>query len=361
MHHLSRGSFETAEILLDLGAKLSANSFFDTVLPSFTQRGVSFLRRLLRYSKETGTPVQWNGIGLYSFELEGRSKYINGVTPLHYIPSEGLNEILDLYIDGGLLGDINVTTADGDTAVHLAAIHDQAAAIYRLHVQGASLAMQSHDGSTALHLAIRTRSLSAVKVLLESGARNSLDAVAMTPRMYASALNDEDMIKLLDRHLPLDVETSSSVDANSTSRKHMKFLAQSLEDAIIKDDLEECQRLHRAGCSLDTSMPSCHGCSPMLKAVRWERLRIVEWLLHCKATTLKAACDHHEGDNTIEFAISFASLNPILSQLLTQYIEQGGDLLSGDHYPLRCVIKYHNQEGLRVFLDFVRDMAESIR
>lgn len=360
VHSLSRGSFETAEILLDLGANLSANSFFDTVLPSINQRGVSFLRRLLRYSKETGTPVQWNGIGLYSFELEGRSKYINGVTPLHCIASEGLNEILDLYIDGGLLGDINVTTADGYTAVHLAAIHDQAAAIYRLHVQGASLVMQSHDGSTALHLAIRTRSLSAVTVLLESGAKNSLDAVAMTPRMYASALKDEDMIKLLDRHLPLDVETSSFVDENSISRKRMKFLARSLEDAIIKDDLEECKRLHRAGCSLDTSMPSCHGCSPMLQAVRWERLHIVEWLLHCKATTLKAACDHDEGDSTIEFAISLASLNPILNQLLTQYIEQGGDLLSGDHYPLRCVIKYHNQEGLRVFLDFVRDMAESI-
>lgn len=360
-HHLSRDSFETAEILLDLGANPSANSTFDLVRSSLTQRGVLFLRRLLRYSKETGTPVQWNGTGLYSLELEGRSKNINGVTPLHYIASQGLNEILDLYIDEGLLGDINVTAPDGYTAVHLAAIHDQAAAIHRLHVQGASIAMQSHDGSTALHLAIRTRSLSAVKILLELGAQSSLDAVAMTPRMYASALKDEDMIKLLDRHLPLDVETSSFVDANSVSWKRMNFLARSFEDAIMKDDLEECQRLHRAGCSLDTSMPSCHGCSPMLIAVGYERLHIVDWLLQCKATTLKAACDHHKGCSAIELAMGFASLNPILNRLVTQYVEQGGDILGGDHYTLAWAIYHHNNEGLRVFLDFVKEMAERIR
>ena len=361
VHLLFRGFFETAEILLDLGAKPSTNSVFDSVRASSNQKNsLSFLKRLLRYSKETGTPVQWNPIVSYSLQFEGSLKNINGATPFHYIASGGLNEILDFYIGGGLLGDVNVQTTDGYTAVHLAAIQGQAAVIYQLHVQGASLTNQSYDGSTALHLAVRMKSLSTVKVLLELGAKSSLDAVAMTPRMYAFALKDEQMIKLLDQHLPLDVEISS-VDANSISRKHMKFLAQSLEDAITNDDLEECQRLHRMGCSLDTSMPSCHGCSPMLRAIRYERVRIVDWLLNSKATTLKACCDYHGSRSAIELAISFATFNPILKRLLTQCVEQGGNIFGGDYRLLEVAIAKHNNEGLRVFLDLLKEMAESIR
>ncbi|KAF2811526.1 ankyrin [Mytilinidion resinicola] len=361
VHHLSRGAYGMAEVLLELGANPFVNSAFDPVRASLTESGTSFLKRLLRYSNETGTPVQWNGIFTCAVKFEGSSKDIEGVTSLHYIAGQGLNEIMDFYIDESLLGDINVMTVDGYTAVHLAAIHDRAAAIHRLHVQGANLAIESHDGSTALHLAVRAEGLSAVKVLLESGAKSSLDAVAMTPMMYASALKNEDMITLLDQYLPLGVETSSSVDINSISRKRMILLARSLEHAIMRDNLEECQRLYRAGCSLDTSMPSCHGCSPMMKAIRYERLHIVDWLLQCKATTLKSACDHPGGYSAIEIAISYTSLNPILYRLLIQYIEQGGGMPDGTHYPLECAIRSHNTEGLRIFLDFVKELAEGIR
>ena len=44
----------------------------------------------------------------------------------------------------------------------------------------------------------------------------------------------------------------------------MKYLAQSFEDAVVKDDFEKCKRLRQMGCSLDISMPSCHGCSPLV-------------------------------------------------------------------------------------------------
>lgn len=360
MHHLSCGSFETAEILLDLGASPSANSTFDLVRASLIEGGLSFLKRLLRYSTETGTIVQWNGIDTYFLEVDESSEEIEVVTYLHHIASNGLNDILDFYIDEGLLEDINITTAEGHTAVHLAAITGQAAAIHRLHAQGASLALQSRDESTALHLAVRNKNPSVVKVLLELGAKSSLDARAITPRMYASALNDENMIKLLDRHLPFDVQSSSVVDANFISRKRMKYLAQSFENAIVKDDLKECKRLYHVGCSLGTSMSSCHGCSPLIEAIRWERLHIVDWLLECKATTLKVACQHHQGLSAVECAIECISLNPILKRLLSLFIEEGGDVFSDGYCPLKWAIISHNEEGLRLFLGFVKDMAERI-
>ncbi len=254
--------------------------------------------------------------------------------------------------------DINVTSAEGYTAVHLAAASGQAAVISRLKAQGVNLSLQSRDGSIALHLVVRNKHLSAIKVLLELGATSSLDAFAKSPRMYASALSGDDMIQLLDQHLSLDAQ-SSSVNFNSV--KGLIYLAQSLEDAIVNDDLEECKRLRHVGCSLDTSMSSCHGCSSLIKAISCERLHIAEWLMKCKATTLKAVCHHHHGLGGVELAMTFASLNPMLKQLLTRYIEEGGDILSDGLSPLEWAIRSHNDEGLKIFLDLVSEMAERIR
>lgn len=117
----------------------------------------------------------------------------------------------------------------------------------------------------------------------------------MTPRMYASVSNNKDMTTLLDPCLPLDAETSSVQDASSISPKYMELLAGFFEDAISEGNLLECQRLYFAGCSLDTNMPNCHGCSPMIKTLLYKQLNILDWLLQCKATTtLKVACKRHK-------------------------------------------------------------------
>ena len=359
-HHLRCGSYETAPLLLELGANPSMNGDFDPVHDSLVPRGRSFLIRLLQHSRETGALVQWNRILTYTgIEEDGKSTV--GVTPLHMIAYLGLNEILDFYIDEGLLENFNATTADGHTAVHFAAVRDQAAIIKQLHTQGASLNAQSHDGSTALHLAVRTQSLSAAKILLELGLKSSLDAIAGTPRMYARALRHENMIELLDRHLRPGVGPSNFAHAHSISWQRQKYLARAFENAIEKDDLGECRRLYRVGCSLDTSMPSCHGCSPLIKALCLERLRIVEWLLHREATTLKAFCDHYGGASAIECAISRPSLNPILKRLVTLYVEQGGDILSNDHSPVGWAIMSYNEEGLTLYLKSIKELTERNR
>ena len=206
VHHLSRHAFETAKMLLHLGANLPrADSSFDPVHASLVSGGVSFLKRLLCYSKETGIPIQWNAIKKCD-GIHGIPKNSEGISPLHVVAIGGFSEILDFYLDEGLLEDVNVTTANGLTAVHLAAVNDQAAIIKKLYLRGASIDKRSVDESTPLHLAARYKSLSAVEVLLELGMQSSLDAFAMTPRMYASALKDKDMVKLLDKYLPLDAK-----------------------------------------------------------------------------------------------------------------------------------------------------------
>lgn len=360
VHHLSDGAFQTAEMLLGLGANPIVNSIFDPVHESLFTGGVTFLKRLLQYSKETGTLIQWNGMR-EDVGIQNDSTKLETISPIHIIAYEGLNEILDLYLDEDLLDDINVTTDKGHTAVHWAAANNQAAVINRLHNKGASLNVQSDDGSTALHLAARDKNLSAAKTLLELGAQSSLDAFAMTPRMYASASKDEEMTKLLDSYLSLDVKPSTIIDVQLISRKRKKYLEQSLEDAIEKNDLEKCQRLHRAGCSLDAHMSkSCS--SPLMTALADGQLQIVEWLLICGATTLTIPT-HADRRllSTIEFALTRASLNPILKQLLRRYEEQGGELISDDYFPLRWAIMYHNEEGLRIFLNFVKELSERSR
>lgn len=361
VHHLSHGCFETAEMLLDLGANLPPHGVFDLTRDAVVKGEVSFLKRLLRHSKETGVSIEWNGTATYFLELCNFPKKTATVTSLHYIAFHGFVEILDFYIAENLLGDFDITTADGYTAVHFAAFNNQAAVIHQLHFNGASLTMQCHDGSTALHLAVRTKSLSATKILLELGAKDSPDAIAMTPRMHAMALKDEDMIELLDRHFAPDAAETSFFDyGRSTSWKRMKFLARVFEDAIAEGDLEECQRLCRAGC-LDVSMPSCHGCSPLIKALRHQRLHIVEWLLDCRATTSKVACNDHGGLTVIELAIWFSTLNPVLNGLLVRWIEEGGDLFGDRQYALAIAIHRNNMEGLKILLDIVEEKSEIIR
>ena len=142
--------------------------------------------------------------------------------------------------------------------------------------------------------------------------------------------------------------------------KRKKSLAQSFENAIEKDDPEECQRLHHAGCSLDAYMSKSRG-SPLMMALVDERVHIVEWLLQCEATTLSVASDAGRDLSTIEYAIGRASLNVVLERLLVLYMEQGGDLYGDDHSPLRRAVMYHNEEGLRIFLDFAKEMSECSR
>ncbi|PGH32758.1 hypothetical protein GX50_04473 [[Emmonsia] crescens] len=149
----------------------------------------------------------------------------------------------------------------------------------------------------------------------------------MTPRMYASVSNNKDMTTLLDPCLPLDAETSSVQDASSISPKYMELLAGFFEDAISEGNLLECQRLYFAGCSLDTNMPNCHGCSPMIKTLLYKQLNILDWLLQCKATTT---------------------------------LKEGGNIF-GDGHQIEWAIINDNIEGLRIFLDFVKEKAESIR
>ena len=359
LYHLSRRAFKTAEILLDLRANPFANRIFDLIHKSLVAGGVSFLKRLLRYFNETRTPVPWNSIYLWR-GFEKLSENVREITPVHVIACCGLGEILEFYIDEDLLEDTNVVIADGYAAVHIAAWKGRAAIIHQLHRTGASLDVPSDDGSTALHIAARYQKLSVAKILLELGVQSSMDAYAMTPRMYASALNDENMIKLIDQYFPVDVPPSNFADEHFISWKRKKYLARSFENAIEKNNLEECQRLHHAGCSLDAYMSRFRG-SPLMKALINEQLQIIEWFLQCEATTLEIASDADGTLSTIECAIGRVSLNPILERLLRLYAKQGGDIISDYHFPFRRAIMYHNEEGLRIFLEFVKKMSERIR
>jgi hypothetical protein len=183
----------------------------------------------------------------------------------------------------------------------------------------------------------------------------------MTPRMHAMALKDKDMIELLDRYLAPDAETSSFDGGKSTSWKRKKFLASFFEDAIAEGDLEECQRLYRAGCLLDVSMPICHGCSPLIRALCHQRLHIVEWLLGCRATTSKVACNDHGGLSAIELALWHSALNPVLNWLLARWIEEGGNLFGDSQYALAIAIHRNNMEGLEILLDTVKEKKEIVR
>jgi ankyrin repeat protein len=89
-------------------------------------------------------------------------------------------------------GDVNAAQGDGMTALHWAAMHDDAELCAMLVYAGANLRGTTRlGGYTALHLAAESGAASVVQTLLEAGAdANAAAAAGTTPLMLAAAAGD---------------------------------------------------------------------------------------------------------------------------------------------------------------------------
>uniref|UniRef100_A0A452UZ44 NFKB inhibitor beta n=1 Tax=Ursus maritimus TaxID=29073 RepID=A0A452UZ44_URSMA len=156
----------------------------------------------------------------------------------------------------------------GQTALHLAAILGEASTVEKLYAAGAGLHVAERGGHTALHLACRTRAHACARVLLQPRPRCARGApntyLAQGPDRTSDA--DHSSVALYPE------PDSEKEDEESEEDWKLQLEAENYEGhtplhvAVIHKDAEMVRLLREAGADLNKPEPTC-GRSPLHLAV----------------------------------------------------------------------------------------------
>uniref|UniRef100_A0A8C4MXL8 NFKB inhibitor beta n=1 Tax=Equus asinus TaxID=9793 RepID=A0A8C4MXL8_EQUAS len=172
----------------------------------------------------------------------------------------------------------------GQTALHLAAILEEASTVEKLYAAGAGLRVAERGGHTALHLACRVGAHACARVLLQPRPRRPRGA----PSTYLA--QDPDHTPNTD-HTPValypDPDLEKEEDESEEDWK-LQLEAENYEGhtplhvAVIHKDAEMVQLLREAGADLNKPEPTC-GRSPLHLAVEAQAADVLELLLRAGA------------------------------------------------------------------------------
>ncbi|ETS79164.1 hypothetical protein PFICI_09017 [Pestalotiopsis fici W106-1] len=358
LYHLHEKSFDVAQLLVELGAsygnRMSIDKRIDVPQLAAYRGAHTFLQFLLAHSVKNSIEIVWDRPCEESFEVDKDEDDHKDVTALHFAAEGGSVDCLQLFYDKGLLKEFEPRTSRGWTPLHCAASNDSFEAIEFLVSKGANVNALANDKSSPLHIAVRCGHLDSVKTLLRLGAMRSRDSQAMTPRAYAVGYSNRDIIVVC---LDEAFGPESEVMPSTVPWSGMKHIFQSLETAIERDDVEECKRLQNLGCPLNASMPSCHGCSPLMVSLAFRSRKVAGWMLENGASTLKVKCDGHSdsGNYATEIAAETKELTTVLPHFLERHHDEGGDLIFGDEYPLHYAVYNKNIAAVELILRHVED------
>ena len=149
------GNMDIVNTLLQGDVSLIKRNSADGLTPVFCavkSNNVNVLKRL----KEEG------------IRLDVRSRYNNGISPLHYAATLGSDTIVDFLIKNGV--DVNSVDLLGKTPLHYAATQNNPMVVLELINFGASLNAQDKDGKTPLDIAVSQDNESVAKLLKRAGA-----------------------------------------------------------------------------------------------------------------------------------------------------------------------------------------------
>ncbi|OTA82273.1 hypothetical protein M434DRAFT_37202 [Hypoxylon sp. CO27-5] len=353
MHHIGLNS-ECAELLLNIGADPTSVSYIPSSLNviqiATLKKNARFLKEVLVFSETGRLSVDWTQTFNISVEIQENLWDLQRINALHAASLVGGIDCLGFYLNGPgqLITDVNAESVGGYAPLHLAAYYNHVDIMKLLISKGANPMHEDNNKSTPLHWAVRRGNLSATRLLLKSGSSEMFDAFGAKPRAYVSGPDRDEIIRCLNEAS----EGDSMHERETLSPRNIHALSKALELAILENDLQECISIFALGCPIDVRMPSCLGCSPLILAMTAEEPKpmIVEWLVVNGASVLKSACQAYGLPSIIEIAVQKPRLNSILPKLFEVYIFQGGDLLSGDDYPLHEATWWQNIEGLESLL-----------
>ncbi|XP_029781637.1 NF-kappa-B inhibitor beta [Suricata suricatta] len=200
----------------------------------------------------------------------------------------------------------------GQTALHLAAILGEASTVEKLYAAGASLHVAERGGHTALHLACRMRAHACARVLLQPRPRCARGVPNTYLTQDSGRTSDTDRLPVA---LSSDPDPEKEDDESEEDWK-VQLEAENYEGhtplhvAVIHKDAEMVRLLHEAGADLNKPEPTC-GRSPLHLAVEAQAADVLELLLTAGADP---AARMYGGRTPLGSATLRS--NPILARLL---------------------------------------------
>lgn len=362
-YHLHERSVLCAMCMLEMGAdpELAEGTYSNALLKACWTPSLTFLTMALDQSKSSGRPINWGRKAELRMITNTDSCIAIDVNAIHHAVTAGNLEVVEWYVDNGLIDELEAVSAQGWTPMHCAAFCGHASIIEYLVSKGCNTMPETSSNITPLHMSVCEEKHEATKALIRLGATDAADAIGMTARMYASRSNNESLVQLLDKLLTPERSLEQEFAHHSRSRERLKGLRVALENAITSDDIQECQRICEIGCPINVMIK---GSSPLALALQKGHLDIAEWLLDNGATTVGLV-----GRGTTErpytTAIELCLGNSKLCKLLSNFVDQS--IHDGSGWPLygpSCFVgalKNGNTEGLAILLNLLQERATEIR
>lgn len=346
VQHVGENSPDSAMTLLDHGANpaIAGSDGMDTALTAALQGQMGVLLHI--HTSSGKWQLNWEQTCDF-FVTDAMDVNISGANALHLAARNGHCDVLRFYLDEGLLTDVNTVTVELFTPLHLAAFRGHLDTIKFLCSRGGQLNLKEADGSLPLHLAVRNEHPEVVEFLIESGSALDADMYGLTPVGYAMQLQNQSILEYLRT-------TKQYLDHRpKLGRREQDLVYHSYEQALIRGDVDECERLRGQGCPVNVDLPGQTGRTALALAIEDSNEKLAKWLLEHDA---KATCRTFTRTglfSPIYAAMARPALGNLLPLLLRKYHDEGGSV-SHEQPSLICgAILCGNNFGLKLLLGHI--------
>ncbi|RSL75369.1 hypothetical protein CEP51_010926 [Fusarium floridanum] len=359
-YHISQHSIDTAETLIEAGADIwsSVPGCFDGPLAAMTGGHLPLLSKMAEHATAKGLVPQWDR----TCTVIVGDRNVSGINALHLAALLDRVECLELYLNRGLLTDLEARDDRQETPVHLAARFGHVSVLELLKNHGADINSSSASGETPLHLAVRGQHLDAVKTLIKLGAKHEACSDGCLPIIYAYDTGNSAIISALE------ADSGCSAEATTGNLRGLRKMADALQMAINRQDIDACQRIHALGCPLDVEIQS--KMMPLMFAILAKKgVEVVRWLLDNGSKVSTPCWDHlspcwdystpcwdlstDSFSTALHAALARPMFNALLPALVSKFVDEAGDFASARN-PLVIAIESGNSDGLVILVNTLR-------
>ena len=302
----ANGDAESYKHLINSGysANESKNEFLTTSMhKAVLQRGEA-LRTVLECEGDVNT-IEWN---IY--------------TPLHYAAYYGNYRDAEVLILNG--ANVNALSNYKYTPMHLAALKDQHEIVRLLADNQSNTEARDHYKCTPLLVAAKKGGINSVKYLLMKGCDlYAIDYRGWNALHYAvfNRISHTDHVAVAEELVRFDSDQSRLISMlNSQSRTpialaqgdNMKQAFKTLWKAAAEGDLDQGRLIVRKGVDVNM-MTEKNRCTPLMLAVKRNRVLMVKFLLEQKAS---AAVVDADGKSALQYAQEFDPRICVLTELV---------------------------------------------
>ncbi|KAH7123881.1 hypothetical protein B0J11DRAFT_324253 [Dendryphion nanum] len=326
---------EGIELLVDHGADIyhrDANGY-NVILVAIERQSI---RTLKYFHERMPDNVIWQA---RCIKHRGNGTYRN-VSLCHLASIQGFTDILSFLKSSGRIQNINEALTDGSTPIHLAILSFKQDAIDWVIKNGADIDAVGTSGQTALHIAMRLGSLSAVCSLVAAGANFLQDSHGLSPEDLLPPILRIELEEMLS-----GLKLPPLIRANVFSR----VTEQPLFAAIRSGDIELC---HSIFChdphAISEISSKCGSCTPLITAMCSKQHECFVFLLENKATTVSGVCSDHStsriisGYGCVHIATSSSIFNSKLDALLDMSYDHAYHWSQFDSTPVHVASAYNS-------------------